>query len=73
MMDVYQKNFIIICVGQKCSALSRLYVPSSLWESGFKEMLLNETAKIKVGPVTDFQNFLGPVMLVSCPLALALR
>ncbi|EIN11051.1 delta-1-pyrroline-5-carboxylate dehydrogenase [Punctularia strigosozonata HHB-11173 SS5] len=48
--------------GQKCSALSRLYVPTSLWENGFKDTLLAETAKIKVGPVTDFQNYLGPVI-----------
>ncbi|KAI0053814.1 delta-1-pyrroline-5-carboxylate dehydrogenase [Auriscalpium vulgare] len=48
--------------GQKCSALSRLYVPSSLWTGGFKNLLLSETAKIKVGPARDFGNFLGPVI-----------
>ncbi|KAG1854469.1 Aldehyde/histidinol dehydrogenase, partial [Suillus subalutaceus] len=35
--------------GQKCSALSRLYVSSSLWSSGFKDLLLSEVAKITVG------------------------
>ncbi|KAH7098796.1 delta-1-pyrroline-5-carboxylate dehydrogenase [Auriculariales sp. MPI-PUGE-AT-0066] len=48
--------------GQKCSATSRLYVPASLWSGGFKEALLAETAKIKVGDVTKFDNFLGPVI-----------
>ncbi|KAL5487560.1 PUT2 [Sanghuangporus weigelae] len=48
--------------GQKCSALSRLYVSSSLWANGFKDKLLQEVAKIKVGPITDFSNFLGPVI-----------
>lgn len=51
--------------GQKCSALSRLYVSSSVWESGFKEQLLAEVAKIKVGPARDFSCFMGPVMCVS--------
>ncbi|OAX43272.1 delta-1-pyrroline-5-carboxylate dehydrogenase 1 [Rhizopogon vinicolor AM-OR11-026] len=48
--------------GQKCSALSRLYVSSSVWSSGFKDMLLSEAAKITVGPPSDFSNFLGPVI-----------
>ncbi|EJD01657.1 delta-1-pyrroline-5-carboxylate dehydrogenase [Fomitiporia mediterranea MF3/22] len=48
--------------GQKCSALSRLYVSSSLWSNGFKDKLLQEVAKIKVGSVTDFSNFMGPVI-----------
>ncbi|KAG1752491.1 Aldehyde/histidinol dehydrogenase [Suillus paluster] len=48
--------------GQKCSALSRLYVSSSLWSSGFKDMLLSEVAKIRVGPPSDFSNFMGPVI-----------
>ncbi|KAJ8588936.1 delta-1-pyrroline-5-carboxylate dehydrogenase 1 [Rhizopogon salebrosus TDB-379] len=48
--------------GQKCSALSRLYVSSSLWSSGFKQTLLSEAAKITVGPPSDFSNFMGPVI-----------
>ena len=48
--------------GQKCSALSRLYVSSSVWKNGFKEQLLAEVAKLKVGPATDFTNFIGPVI-----------
>ena len=48
-------------IGQKCSALSRVYVASSVWPQ-FKQMLLEETAKIKVGPSEKWENFMGPVM-----------
>nr|AFF60485.1 pyrroline-5-carboxylate dehydrogenase [Taiwanofungus camphoratus] len=48
--------------GQKCSALSRLYVASSIWRAGFREQLLAEVAKLKVGPPQDFANFIGPVI-----------
>ncbi|KAH9948770.1 delta-1-pyrroline-5-carboxylate dehydrogenase [Amylocystis lapponica] len=48
--------------GQKCSALSRLYVSASVWNSGFKDLLVAETAILKVGPAQDFTNFLGPVI-----------
>lgn len=51
-------------VGQKCSALSRLYVSSSVWNNGFKDLLLTEVAKLKVGPQTEWTNFIGPVMSV---------
>ena len=47
--------------GQKCSATSRAYIPSSLWPS-IKETLISETKALKVGPPTDFQNFIGPVI-----------
>ncbi|KAK7470061.1 1-pyrroline-5-carboxylate dehydrogenase [Stygiomarasmius scandens] len=49
--------------GQKCSALSRLYISSSLWskQGGFKDLLLAEIKKIKVGPPTEWENFMGPV------------
>ncbi|EIW76176.1 delta-1-pyrroline-5-carboxylate dehydrogenase [Coniophora puteana RWD-64-598 SS2] len=48
--------------GQKCSALSRVYVSSSAWNGGFKEKFLSEIAKIKVGRPQDFTNFMGPVI-----------
>ncbi|KAF5322338.1 hypothetical protein D9619_000232 [Psilocybe cf. subviscida] len=52
--------------GQKCSATSRVYVAKSVWEQGgFKEQLLEEVAKLKVGPCNEWDNFLGPVMLCS--------
>jgi 1-pyrroline-5-carboxylate dehydrogenase len=47
--------------GQKCSACSRAYVPSSIWED-FKALLISETKKLKVGPPDDFSNFIGPVI-----------
>ncbi|KAH8925688.1 delta-1-pyrroline-5-carboxylate dehydrogenase [Atractiella rhizophila] len=48
--------------GQKCSALSRLYVPRSLWEKGFKDTLVQEAKKITVGPPHEFQHFMGPLI-----------
>jgi 1-pyrroline-5-carboxylate dehydrogenase len=51
--------------GQKCSALSRLYVSASVWDGGFKDQFLEEIAKINVGPPQDFTNFMGPVMYAS--------
>ena len=57
--------FLNFYTGQKCSALSRLYVASSVWNSGFKDQFLEEIAKIKVGPPQDWSNFMGPVMCVS--------
>lgn len=47
--------------GQKCSAASRMYVPSSLWPQ-IREMLISECARIKVGNVEDFGNFMGAVI-----------
>lgn len=47
--------------GQKCSATSRLYVPSSIWPE-FKSKLVEETEKLKVGSPEDFDNFIGPVI-----------
>lgn len=48
--------------GQKCSALSRLYVPASMWQGGFKEKLLAHVESITVGPVEEFSHFMGPVI-----------
>ena len=47
--------------GQKCSAASRAYIPQSLWPA-VKEDLLAEIAKLKVGDVRDFTNFMGAVI-----------
>lgn len=57
-------NEINSWLGQKCSALSRLYVSSSVWNAGFKDQLLEEISGIKVGAPQDFSNFMGPVMYV---------
>lgn len=47
--------------GQKCSAASRAYIPASLWDK-VKAGLLEETAKLKVGDVRDFRNFMSAVI-----------
>lgn len=47
--------------GQKCSALSRMYVPESLWEP-IKCGLLEQRAKLKIGDVTDYDTFTGAVI-----------
>ncbi|MEO5633959.1 L-glutamate gamma-semialdehyde dehydrogenase [Gaiella sp.] len=47
--------------GQKCSASSRLYIPSNLW-SEVRSTLEAEVATISVGDVSDFTNFMGAVI-----------
>ena len=47
--------------GQKCSALSRAYVPNSLWD-GIKDNFLSEVKSLTVGDVQDFSNFMNAVI-----------
>ncbi|KAL8701208.1 MAG: hypothetical protein Q9201_005032 [Fulgogasparrea decipioides] len=47
--------------GQKCSATSRAYIPSSLWQQ-YKSKLVQETKALKVGPAYEFDTFVGPVI-----------
>jgi 1-pyrroline-5-carboxylate dehydrogenase len=47
--------------GQKCSAVSRVYVPRSLW-ADLRERLVAMIEDIKVGDVQDFRNFMGAVI-----------
>jgi 1-pyrroline-5-carboxylate dehydrogenase len=47
--------------GQKCSAVSRIYVPRSLW-SDVRDRVVAMMAEIKVGDVSDFRNFMGAVI-----------
>jgi 1-pyrroline-5-carboxylate dehydrogenase len=47
--------------GQKCSAASRAYVPSSLWPT-VRDRLLDMAVSIRMGDVTDFSNFIGAVI-----------
>ena len=47
--------------GQKCSAVSRAYIPRSLWPS-LRERLLDEVATIRMGDVNDFSNFMNAVI-----------
>ena len=42
--------------GQKCSAASRAYIPTSLWPA-VKETLLDAVSTIRFGNVEDFRNF----------------
>ncbi|MDP8910668.1 MAG: L-glutamate gamma-semialdehyde dehydrogenase [Actinomycetota bacterium] len=47
--------------GQKCSAASRIYAPSSLWPQ-LRERLVEQIGSIRMGDVTDFSNFMGAVI-----------
>ena len=47
--------------GQKCSASSRLYIPSNIWGE-VRETLVKEVGSIGVGDVSDFTNFMGAVI-----------
>jgi 1-pyrroline-5-carboxylate dehydrogenase len=47
--------------GQKCSAASRLYMPSNLWPE-IRERLETDVSSIKMGDVADFTNFMGAVI-----------
>jgi 1-pyrroline-5-carboxylate dehydrogenase len=47
--------------GQKCSAASRVYVPSNLWPQ-IRERLVEDVATIKMGDVADFENYMGAVI-----------
>lgn len=47
--------------GQKCSACSRMYVPESIWPE-IKEKLIAQVEQIKIGPVSDFKNFISAVI-----------
>ncbi|HLU27071.1 MAG TPA: L-glutamate gamma-semialdehyde dehydrogenase [Glycomyces sp.] len=48
--------------GQKCSALSRTYMPASLWRGGLKDIVLGMTEELTYGDVADFANFGGAVI-----------
>jgi 1-pyrroline-5-carboxylate dehydrogenase len=47
--------------GQKCSAASRAYIPSNLWEET-KQGLLADLKSFKMGPTEDFSNFINAVI-----------
>jgi 1-pyrroline-5-carboxylate dehydrogenase len=47
--------------GQKCSAVSRIYVPRSLWPD-LRDRLVSILEGIQVGDVRDFRNFMGAVI-----------
>jgi 1-pyrroline-5-carboxylate dehydrogenase len=47
--------------GQKCSAASRCYIPSNLWEE-VKKYLLDDLKTFKMGGTEDFGNFINAVI-----------
>src|SRR5215212_4423675 len=47
--------------GQKCSAASRMYVPTSRWND-IRDRMVAMMKEIKVGDVRDFRNFMGAVI-----------
>jgi 1-pyrroline-5-carboxylate dehydrogenase len=47
--------------GQKCSAVSRAYIPKSLW-ADLKEFMVGELKTVKMGDVEDFTNFMTAVI-----------
>ena len=47
--------------GQKCSAVSRVYVPRSRWND-VRERTVAIMRELRMGDVTDFRNFVGAVI-----------
>ena len=47
--------------GQKCSAASRAYIPSSLWDD-VRDRMGAMVAEIGVGDVCDFSNYMGALI-----------
>jgi 1-pyrroline-5-carboxylate dehydrogenase len=47
--------------GQKCSAVSRAYVPDGLWPR-LRERLLAMRGELRMGDPADFRNFMGAVI-----------
>jgi 1-pyrroline-5-carboxylate dehydrogenase len=47
--------------GQKCSAVSRVYIPRSLWNN-VRDRMVAMIDEIKMGDIQDFRNFMGAVI-----------
>ena len=47
--------------GQKCSAASRAYIPSNIWED-VKKYVQEDLASMKMGGTEDFTNFINAVI-----------
>ena len=47
--------------GQKCSAISRVYAPRSMWRE-LRDDLAATIADLKMGDIQDFRNFMGAVI-----------
>jgi 1-pyrroline-5-carboxylate dehydrogenase len=47
--------------GQKCSAASRVYIPSNIWPE-VKRILVEQVNSFKIGPTDDTNNFVNAVI-----------
>jgi len=47
--------------GQKCSAMSRAYIPNTIWDE-LKNLYLAELGTVKIGTPRDFTNFMNAVI-----------
>ena len=47
--------------GQKCSAMSRAYIPLNIWPAA-KELFIGEVEKISIGSPEDFSHFMNAVI-----------
>ena len=47
--------------GQKCSAVSRIYIPDTIWPA-VRDHTLDMMSEIRIGDVVDFRNFMGAVI-----------
>ncbi|NNE35360.1 MAG: L-glutamate gamma-semialdehyde dehydrogenase [Rhodothermales bacterium] len=47
--------------GQKCSAASRVYIPTSLWKD-VQQSMLEQLGQVKMGDVEDYTNFFNAVI-----------
>ena len=47
--------------GQKCSAMSRAYIPTTIWDS-LKSKYISQVNEIKMGDPEDFSNFMNAVI-----------
>lgn len=47
--------------GQKCSAASRAYIPSNIWDD-VKQFMVDDLEEIKMGSPEDFGNFVNAVI-----------
>ena len=47
--------------GQKCSAASRAYIPSNLWDE-VKQYVIEDLKTFKMGPPEDFTNYINAVI-----------
>ena len=47
--------------GQKCSAVSRVYIPRCIWSKTWLK-IVSQLKRIKIGPPEDFTNFINAVI-----------